>query len=66
MFDSPLEVCRICGEWVLLDQTHKECAREHHCTVERCPLERYFTGVDFSQAKADSAGPVPAIISGKR
>jgi len=66
MFDSPLEVCRVCGEWVLLDQTHEECAREHRCTVERCPLERYFTGVDFGQPKAVLAGRVLGYASRKR
>ncbi len=60
MFDSPLEMCLVCGDWVLLDQTRKECAREHHCTVERCPLERFFTGFDFSRPIEEFAAPVPA------
>ncbi|MCE9569351.1 MAG: hypothetical protein K8R10_04985 [Rhodocyclales bacterium] len=49
MFDSPIGRCPVCGQMVLLDQTRRECAREHGCdkTIP-CPLEQYFTGIDFS------------------
>jgi len=34
---------------VLLDETPRECAREHGCHPDTpCPLEKYFTGIDFS------------------
>jgi hypothetical protein len=34
---------------VLLDETQRECAREHGCHPETpCPLQKYFTGIDFS------------------
>lgn len=51
MFDSPFALCTTKNEMVLLDQTRKECAREHGCddACEACPLQRYFTGLDFSQ-----------------
>ena len=51
MFDSPIEACPVCGQIVILDQTRVECAREHHCdkSVE-CPLNKFFTGLDFSAA----------------
>ncbi|HET9700901.1 MAG TPA: hypothetical protein VFP70_08285 [Burkholderiales bacterium] len=52
MFDSPIEMCPVCGEWVLTDQTQKECAREHRCGAADCPLERCFTGFDFRLPKA--------------
>jgi len=42
MFFSPFEGCRICKEYVLLDQTQRDCAREHDCKVENCPLARFF------------------------
>lgn len=58
MFDSPIELCQVCGEWVLTDQTQTECAREHGCTIERCPLERCFTGLDFSHPKSEHADRV--------
>ncbi len=58
MFDSPLEMCPVCGEWVLTDQTRKECAREHHCTASTCPLERFFSGLDFSRPKEELAARV--------
>jgi hypothetical protein len=49
MFDSPFDHCPRCGEIVLLDQTLKECAREHHCAdTSDCPLRRLFCGHDFS------------------
>ena len=49
MFDSPVAPCPVCREMVLLDQTRRECAREHHCVeISDCPLERFFSGVDFS------------------
>jgi hypothetical protein len=49
MFDSPFDHCPRCGEMVVLDQTHKECAQEHHCdTSIPCPLQKQFCGYDFS------------------
>ena len=49
MFDSPIEHCPVCGQMVILDQTQVECAREHDCGIEvPCPLQRYFTGIDFN------------------
>lgn len=49
MFDSPFDHCPRCGEIVLLDQTLKECAREHQCTdMSDCPLKKLFCGYDFS------------------
>jgi len=49
MFDSPIDRCPVCGQMVLLDQTQVECAREHRCSADaECPLQQYFTGIDFS------------------
>lgn len=49
MFDSPIDYCPVCGQMVLLDQTQTECAHEHRCAADMpCPLQSYFTGVDFS------------------
>jgi hypothetical protein len=48
MFDSPFEFCKVCKEYVLLDQTLRQCAREHRCAdPAECPLRRYFTGIEF-------------------
>ena len=50
MFDSPFEFCAICKQYVLLDQTHRECALEHACAPgPPCPLKRYFTGIEFGR-----------------
>ena len=46
MFDSPLHFCEKCKQYVALDQSRRECAREQDCRVATCPLERYFVGVD--------------------
>ncbi|MCX7179326.1 MAG: hypothetical protein NTX56_11325 [Proteobacteria bacterium] len=49
MFDSPFDYCPVCKEMVLLDQTKRECGNEHHCASDvSCPLERCFSGFDFS------------------
>jgi len=58
MFDSPFEFCGVCGEYVLLDQTQKECAREHLCSgAVACPLRRIFTGIDFAPPAAAAQRP---------
>ena len=46
MFDSPLHFCERCKQYVALDQSRRECAREQDCRVATCPLERHFVGVD--------------------
>ena len=54
MFDSPIDYCPVCKEMVLLDQTRRECATEHHCRKSvACPLERCFSGYDFSGPKPE-------------
>jgi hypothetical protein len=51
MFDSPFDFCPVCKEYVLLDQAQRQCALEHHCAdASRCPLRRYFTGIEFGGA----------------
>jgi len=41
-FDSPLYRCEKCGEFVLLDQTVRECADEHRCGTASCPMAEFF------------------------
>jgi hypothetical protein len=53
MFGSPFEFCPVCKEYVLLDQTHRECAREHHCNDDsQCPLKSFFGGIEFREEAA--------------
>jgi len=60
MFDSPFEFCSVCRQYVLLDQTEPQCAREHRCNGNVvCPLARYFTGFDFGAAAQASERPSP-------
>jgi len=48
MLDSPFDFCPHCRQYVLLDQTQRECAREHECRDRpACPLQCFFTGIEF-------------------
>lgn len=50
MLDSPFDFCKVCREYVLLDQTQRQCAAEHRCRHGAdCPLARYFSGIEFGQ-----------------
>lgn len=53
LIDSPFEICPVCNEYVLLDQTQGQCAREHHCENIKCPLARFFEGREMSGSSAD-------------
>jgi len=46
VFDSPLEWCGVCRQWVALDQSFAERARQHGCELESCPLARMLKGRD--------------------
>ena len=46
-FDSPVYRCEGCGEFVLLDQTVRECSEEHHCEAADCPVLKFFEGKEF-------------------
>lgn len=48
-FDSPLYRCESCGEFVLLDQTVRECADEHHCNAASCPVAAAFDESDVRE-----------------
>jgi len=50
LIDSPFEICSVCDEYVFLDQTQKQCAREHHCEHVHCPLKRYFVGHEVAES----------------
>jgi hypothetical protein len=49
MYNSPIHLCPACKQYVALDQSRQQCAREHLCTVDPCPLAHLF-------AQLDSAG----------
>ena len=55
LFDSPFEVCSVCDEYVFLDQTQRQCAREHHCENIKCPLARFFVGREVHNSAGDDA-----------
>lgn len=37
-----IEHCSVCKQYVRMDQTQEECAREHQCHAEACPMRGYF------------------------
>ncbi len=41
-FDSPVLHCEVCRRVVLRDTRWEDCARAHHCDVERCPHAQEF------------------------
>lgn len=41
-FDSPVLMCKHCGEVVLRDTKWQDCARAHDCQRERCPYHDSF------------------------
>ena len=52
MFDSPFEFCKVCKEYVLLDQTLRQCAREHRCADPAVPPAPLFHGHRIRRAEA--------------
>jgi hypothetical protein len=59
LIDSPFEICPVCEEYVFLDQTYRQCAREHHCGNMECPLQRFFVGREMrnsASVAAETAG----------
>jgi hypothetical protein len=59
LIDSPFELCPVCDEYVFLDQTQGQCAREHHCGNAKCPLQRFFVGREVpepARAATETAG----------
>jgi hypothetical protein len=58
VFYSPFDICEVCKEYVLLDQTHEECAREHECGNVKCPLSRFFADPQQrSSARSERTDP---------
>ena len=52
--DSSFELCPVCNEYVLLDQTQRECAKEHGCEGKACPFAASFTGREFTESEPGS------------
>jgi len=44
MFNSPLQYCAVCKQYVELDQSVEECAARHGCVPESCPLAKLLAG----------------------
>jgi hypothetical protein len=63
MFNSPLNYCPVCRQYVALDQSQRECAREHDCSpAEPCPLAHLFT-VHAPGTVPEGSGDAPASMT---
>ena len=45
-FDSPVLMCKCCGEVVLRDTKWQDCARAHGCQRQQCPYHDSFLEKD--------------------
>ena len=60
MFNSPLHYCPVCRQFVALDQSRRECAREHGCLPQQpCPLAHLLSvpnpGISAPSERANEA-----------
>jgi len=65
MFNSPLEWCSLCRDWVALDQSFEEHVREcgRGCKREACPLVT-LSGRPFRPRSApDNVVQTPPLIT---
>jgi hypothetical protein len=56
MFNSPLQYCAKCKQYVELDQSKEECAAQHDCDGQDCPMLKIFR----PPAPTDEAKPAVA------
>lgn len=59
MFNSPLQYCPVCTQYVAIDQTQRECAQDHRCKESHCPLAHLFAGAQTQGAVADTLANAP-------
>lgn len=66
MFNSPLHYCPVCRQYVALDQSQRECAREHGCLPQQaCPLAHLFSVPDPGvSALSEKANETPTSTAG--
>ena len=59
MFNSPLQYCALCKQYVELDQTMEECAGKHGCHGHGCPLADQFSPPSPADTQAKPAAGTP-------
>ncbi len=59
MFDSPLEWCSRCKDWVALDQSVQDCAKQHCCRDGECPMTALLCAAQPSKNEAVLKRGVP-------
>ncbi len=61
MFNSPLQYCKVCKQYIALDQSQEECAKQHGCRVEVCPYAGLFSPpAESEETKAHGASEAPS------
>jgi hypothetical protein len=56
MYNSPLQFCPACKQYVELDQTRDECIARNGCRAETCPLLENLS-IPAARTEATSAAP---------
>ena len=59
MFNSPLQYCALCKQYVELDQTMEECVAQHGCHGHDCPLTGQFSAPLPIERQADPSAGTP-------
>ena len=57
VYDSPLQYCASCKQYIELDQTAEECALQRGCKPDACPFAHLFKS---STMLDDNPGAQPA------
>jgi len=63
MFNSPLNYCTKCKQYVELDQSKEECAAQHACGRSDCPLVNAFRPPVSRAEDKPQISPKPVIGS---
>jgi len=63
MFNSPLHYCTLCKQYVELDQTQQQCALQHGCKIDPCPVTHLFKPQTSTGEKSADARVTPPKAS---
>jgi hypothetical protein len=63
MFNSPLQYCAKCKQYVELDQSKEECVALHDCGGVDCPLVKMFKPPTAMDKAKPAVAPEPPTAS---
>ena len=66
MFNSPLQYCAKCKQYVELDQSKEECVALHDCGGVDCPLVKMFRPPASTEEARPAVAPEPPTASKPR